>query len=177
VHASPSALVGSVGVYTIHNDLSDALAQLGIKREYLSVGKYKIEGNETGPLSDEARAYRMGLIQQTYDHFIGDVAKGRGVPAATVRDSYGQGRLLTADDALAAGMIDAVATLDETLARLLPDGVPATEIAPSARASTSQEPLPATDQETHEPSTTQRAALAAALLSWDLTDLERSCAL
>jgi ClpP class serine protease len=37
--ATPSAVVGSIGVYTIHEDLSAARAQLGVRREYIAAGK------------------------------------------------------------------------------------------------------------------------------------------
>src|SRR5215831_3181215 len=51
--ASPSALVGSIGVYTMHNDISAMLDALGIKREVFAAGKYKAEGVDGGPLSDD----------------------------------------------------------------------------------------------------------------------------
>src|SRR5205085_2116213 len=50
--------------------------------------------------------------------FVGAVAAGRGVPESMVRDGFGQGRLLGAREALAAGMIDEVATTDEVIADL-----------------------------------------------------------
>ena len=52
--ASPSSMVGSIGVYSIHEDLSAALEQLGVKLTYISAGKYKVEGNDTQPLTEEA---------------------------------------------------------------------------------------------------------------------------
>ena len=55
VIAAPSAFIGSIGVYTIHEDLSEFLAQLGVKLTYISAGKFKVDGNEAEPLSDHAR--------------------------------------------------------------------------------------------------------------------------
>jgi ClpP class serine protease len=115
--AAPSAQLGSIGVYRIHNDLSAALSEMGIKRTYIKQGKFKVDGNETEPLSDETRARLQGMVDHTYDAFVGDIAKGRGVSAAAVRSGFGQGALVDADDALALGMIDRIATLDETLTR------------------------------------------------------------
>jgi signal peptide peptidase SppA len=116
--ATPSALVGSIGVYTLHDDLTGALEQLGIKREVISAGKYKAEAVSGGALSDEARAHMQHLIDGAYNRMVGDIAKGRGVSAAAVRSGYGEGRVLNAEDALAAGLIDRIATLDDTLARV-----------------------------------------------------------
>src|SRR5262249_39956041 len=116
--ASPSAQVGAIGVLTLHNDISKMLEQMGIKREVLSAGKFKGEGMDGGPLSTEARAHIQDLIDGAYGRFIGDVAKGRGVTPADVRNGFGQGRALAVEAALATGLIDRVATLQDTLARV-----------------------------------------------------------
>lgn len=116
--ASPSAMVGSIGVYALHEDISGMLAQLGIRREVFAAGKYKAEGVDGGPLSEDARAHVQTLIDGAYNRFVGDVAKGRGVKPADVRSGYGEGRLLNAEQALAAGLIDRIATLEDTLARV-----------------------------------------------------------
>jgi signal peptide peptidase SppA len=54
--ASPSADVGSIGVYQAHVDASEALADEGLKYTLISAGKFKVEGNPYEPLSDDARA-------------------------------------------------------------------------------------------------------------------------
>ena len=145
--ATRDAMVGSIGVYTMHNDLSAARAQLGIKRELLSVGKFKLEGNDNEPLSEEGRAYITALLEKTMTRMCADIAKGRGTTAAAVRAGYGEGRVVTADDALAAGMIDRIATLDETLSRALApaSGTSLTARAEAAAADGSQTPLEAAD--------------------------------
>jgi signal peptide peptidase SppA len=121
---SPSSLVGSIGVYAIHNDISEALAQMGVKRSVISAGKYKAEGADGGPLSDGALAHVQGLVDGSYGRFVGDVAKGRGIRPSDVRDGYGQGRTLSADQALDARLIDRIATSQETLARVMQPTTP-----------------------------------------------------
>ncbi|MBX4944630.1 S49 family peptidase [Rhizobium binae] len=114
---NPSAEVGSIGVMQVHDDVSAALEKAGIKRTLLSVGKYKGEGAPFQPLSDDAREHRMRIAQHYYDSFVGRVASNRGVSVKTVTDSFGQGRMVTAADAVSRGMADRIATLDETIAR------------------------------------------------------------
>lgn len=147
--AAPSALVGSVGVYTIHEDVSVALEALGIKRTYISAGKFKVDGNEDEPLSPESEARIQAKVDDAYAMFLGDISKGRGVPLTDVRNGYGQGDVVTASEALRLGMIDAVATLDDTLARVMTAapaaGRAAHTIAPTS--DTTQEPSPATVQD------------------------------
>jgi ClpP class serine protease len=91
---------------------------MGVETTLVSAGKYKTEGNPWEPLSDEARE----SIQHDVDHFYGlftaDVAKGRGVKQADVKAGYGEGRVMNAKDALAAGLVDRVETLGEAASRL-----------------------------------------------------------
>lgn len=117
VVSTPSGLVGSIGVYTEHQDVSRAMDAIGVTPTLISAGEYKVEGNPYEPLGDEARAAMQRTVDEVYGVFVGDVARGRGVSASLVRAEYGKGRVLSAKDALAAGMIDRIATLDETIAR------------------------------------------------------------
>lgn len=147
---SPSSLIGSIGVFTIHNDLSKALADMGVKRTYISAGKHKVDGNETEPLSAEVRAQIEQRVTESYDRFVKDIASGRGVPVATVRSGYGEGRTVSADEALSLGMIDKIATLDETLTRVAsvaPTRAMRAADDTTASADTPQEPSPATGQD------------------------------
>ena len=114
---TPSGSVGSIGVYRGHEDRSDALAQEGVKHTLISAGRYKTEGNPFGPLADEGLAYHQSQVEKVYGRFVDDVARGRGVSVSTVRDGFGQGRMVLAHAAVAQGMADRVATLDETLSR------------------------------------------------------------
>jgi signal peptide peptidase SppA len=115
----PSGTTGSIGVFTAHQDLSKALALQGIDVTLISAGKYKVEGNPFEPLSAEAEAVIQGRVDEAYAAFVKDVARGRGVSQAAVRDGYGQGRALGAKDALKAGLIDSIGTMDETISRLM----------------------------------------------------------
>lgn len=116
--ATPEALTGSIGVFTVHDDYSAMNERLGIKTTYISAGKYKTEGNPDQPLSTEARDHIQATVDEMYGLFVGDVAKGRGVTPAQVKAGYGEGRALTARDAKAAGLIDRIATYEETVQRL-----------------------------------------------------------
>lgn len=118
LYVSPSGMVGSIGVFLAHEDISQMLEQEGVKVTLISAGKYKTEGNSFEPLSDEARAAKQKLVDSYYQLFVADVAKGRGVDTSTVEASYGQGRVLTARAAVQAGMVDGVQSLDQTLAKL-----------------------------------------------------------
>ena len=114
----PSGTAGSIGVFSVHEDLSKALEQEGIHVTLISAGKYKVAGNPFVPLSEEEHAVIQDRVDVAYAQFVKDVARGRGVTPADVRDGYGEGRALNAKQAKAAGLIDRIATMDETLTRL-----------------------------------------------------------
>lgn len=117
VYAAPGSLVGSIGVYTLHLDFSGANEQQGVIPSYISAGKFKVEGNEDEPLGDDARKHIQSIIDDTYQQFVRDVARGRGVSEATVRNGYGEGRVLTARQAKTVGMIDDIWTLEQAITR------------------------------------------------------------
>lgn len=116
VFASKSARVGSIGVYTSHEDESVKADHEGVKTTLISAGKFKTEGNPFEPLTDEARGALQSMVDDLYGMFLSDVAKGRGVGVADVRGGFGEGRVVQARAALSGGMIDKIATLDEVIA-------------------------------------------------------------
>lgn len=115
---TPSGEVGSVGVYAIHEDISESLAKEGRKITMISEGKYKVEGNPYEPLSEESKASIQERVADMYTAFVTAVARNRGVKTADVRDGFGEGRVVGAKKALQLGMADRIGTLDETITRV-----------------------------------------------------------
>lgn len=122
VIVTPSGEVGSVGVYSLHEDVSAALEQAGIKPTLVSAGKFKVEGNPYEPLGQEAFDAAKQAVDDFYALFTADVAGGRGqeLDPQQVTDgtAFSGGRMLTANRAVKAGIADRVATLGETIGRL-----------------------------------------------------------
>lgn len=116
---TPSGAVGSIGVYTAHEDLSAKLAAEGVKITLVSAGKYKVEGNPFEPLADEAHEAMKSRVGEFYSMFVDGVAAGRGVKAKDVRDGFGEGRVVLGKEAVKLGMVDRVATMDATLERMM----------------------------------------------------------
>jgi len=153
LYATPGALVGSIGVYMLHVDFSKAVENEGIKPTYISAGEHKTRGNQFEPLSDEDLAHFQAIVDDTYGMFVADVARGRAIPAGTVRNGYGKGDVLTASQARKAGMVDGIKTLGEVIAeagtarpRALRAGASAELAAPDIEAT----PPPQADEEGEE---------------------------
>jgi len=118
VVATPSADVGSIGVVMAHYDYSRQLDREGITPTVLRSGKYKAEGLPVEPLSQEAREWAQAQLDRLHDEFVRSVAAGRAVSLTQVREHFGQGRVVDAQSALKAGMVDEVATLESVVERL-----------------------------------------------------------
>lgn len=115
---TPSAAVGSIGVYTMHMDYTEAMQQDGVKATIIRAGKNKIAANPYESLSEEALATIQQSVDYYYGMFIDAVAAGRDVSTATVKKDFGQGKMFNAKDAKANNMVDRVDTLDGVLTRL-----------------------------------------------------------
>ncbi len=118
----PTGDVGSIGVWAAHEDDTAYLEKLGVKVSIIRAGKYKIEANPYEALSEEARAAIQERVDEYYGMFVDAVARNRGVSAKVVREDFGEGRMLGAKQAKASGMVDRIATLDETIQRLTGKG-------------------------------------------------------
>lgn len=118
ITASPSSVSGNIGVVQTHEDWTKKNEMEGVKVTYITAGKYKAEGWPDLPLSDEAKAAMQADIDAYYDQFVAAVAAGRGVPESKVRTGMGEGRALTSQFALAAGLVDNISTIEAVLEKL-----------------------------------------------------------
>lgn len=116
---TPSGELGSIGVYSLHEDDSQLLETMGVKISVIRAGAHKIEANPFEPLSEEARSDMQATVDRYYEEFTAAVARGRGLSASTVRkEPWGQGRMVGAKRAVEVGLADRVETIEETVARL-----------------------------------------------------------
>lgn len=115
---TPSADIGSIGVFSVHQDISQALEKDGVKVSIIKAGKYKTEGNPYEPLAEEARSAIQTRVSDSYDAFTSAVARHRGVKPEDVKNGYGEGRVVSAQQAIRLGMADRIETIDQTVSRL-----------------------------------------------------------
>jgi signal peptide peptidase SppA len=129
---TPSAEVGSIGVFSAHSDYSAYLEKEGVKVSIIKAGKYKAEGNPYEPLNDEARANIQQSVDEIYDSFVNAVARNRGMKPSHVRSEFGEGRVVSARRAVDLGMADRIGTLQETIQSLLQNGNSTSNKAPQS---------------------------------------------
>lgn len=121
LYVTPGGEVGSIGVWSAHQNIKKHLEALGIDIKLISAGKFKVEGHPYDVLGDEAQSFMQSRVDDYYAAFTTAVAKGRGVSISAVRDGMGQGRVLGAQQALAEKMVDGVMTFDDLVRKMQKD--------------------------------------------------------
>jgi capsid assembly protease len=117
VVVTPSGQAGSIGVYTLHEDISEMLAKEGIKETFIYAGEFKVIGNSFEPLGDEAKSIMQQRVDELAASFVRGVARGRNVSLTQVNERFGQGLMFGAVELIERGMADRVGTMAETLER------------------------------------------------------------
>jgi protease-4 len=114
VLADPMTITGSIGVVSLHIDVSGLLAKLGISTTTIKQGKNPDMGEPWKPLTEDQRARLTKSIQQTYDLFRKRVASGRDMTPEEVH-ALARGRVWSGTDAREHGLVDAHGGLAEAL--------------------------------------------------------------
>ena len=110
--ANPSSLVGSIGVIMLGLDATELAAKLGIKDRTQIAGRNKAMGHFLKRESEEEKAIIQEVLQETDQHFIEAVKKGRGsrLKWQEYEDLF-TGRIYSGDGAKKVGLIDGYGTL------------------------------------------------------------------
>ena len=121
IYANRNATTGSIGVIMgDFLDLSELLDNIGVGVSYVATGPNKAMGNSYEPLTDEQRAIYQEICDESFDQFVGIIAEGRNMDEADVR-VLADGRVYTAKQAAANGLIDGIESFQTTLERLTAD--------------------------------------------------------
>jgi capsid assembly protease len=102
--------VGSIGALVVHQDVSGALEQMGVKMTVVKSGAKKAMFSPFQPLSTDARDALQAEVDRVAGLFIGAVSQYRNVPAATIA-GYEAGTF-EGDAAVEAGLADWVNTVE-----------------------------------------------------------------
>jgi signal peptide peptidase SppA len=107
---TPSGEVGSVGVRTMHVDVTKMMEDQGYKVTELSSGDFKTEWSPYKPVSEEAKADMLTRLQATHREFVDAVATGRGSRATREMRAarFGEGRMFSSSAAMTHGLVDRV---------------------------------------------------------------------
>lgn len=122
--SSDVVVTGSIGVVTMHRDVSRAEDMRGIKTTEITSGKYKRIASTYSPLSEEGREDIQGRLDHIYSIFVESVAKYRGMSVDDVLGRAADGRIFLGKQGINAGLVDGIMTFDQVMAeaRIMADG-------------------------------------------------------
>ena len=116
IFSAETAMVGSIGILSIHAERSKQLADDGIKVTVIRAGKDKALANPYEPLSAKGQEDMQNNANALYDVFLPWVAEQRGVSAATGEAKFGQGTVFIGKQAMEAGLVDKLGTFEDAYA-------------------------------------------------------------
>lgn len=113
IHATRTAVLGSIGVIALHYEQSKRNEKEGDTYTAIFKGAHKNDFSPHAPLSDEARAYIAASVDDSYELFCKAVARNRGIGIAAVKST--QAAIYRASEAVTAGLADSVTTVDAAM--------------------------------------------------------------
>lgn len=115
---SGTSQAGSIGVVATHVDVSQREQAMGIKTTEIVAGKFKRAASQYGPLTETGQAVIQDQVDYLYSLFVADVAANRGTSEADVLQRMADGRMFIGQQAVDAGLVDSITSLEELIAQL-----------------------------------------------------------
>ena len=115
IYASKLAVVGSIGVITIHASYAEMYKDAGIDVTVIRKGEFKALGSQFEKLDDKALAQIEGQMDAVYDAFLATVSENQGISVPTLLKTAAEGRLFTGDEGLSVGLVDYVESFDDAI--------------------------------------------------------------
>jgi protease IV len=113
--AHPTTVTGSIGVLMVTVNAQGLLEKVGVTAVPIKSGPYKDAGSPFRPLAPEERAIFQSVVDDMQNRFLRLIGESRAMDAQRVRTAA-DGRIFTADQALALGLIDRIGYLDDAVA-------------------------------------------------------------
>ena len=130
IHANPMSIVGSIGVVGGGFGFPDLLGRLGIERRIYTAGTNKVRLDPFSPEKPEDVAFAKDLMEKLHIRFKDWVRSRRVKRLGSGDDAVFDGGYMLGEQALAMGLIDGIATVDELVRELGGDRARARRIAP-----------------------------------------------
>ena len=113
--ANPGTITGSIGVLMSFTNLEGLFDKIGMDFEVIKSGEYKDTGSWSREMTVEERALLQETVDDIHAQFVEAVAANRNLERAAV-EALADGRVFSGRQALEAGLVDGLGTLDEAIA-------------------------------------------------------------
>lgn len=115
IMANPGTITGSIGVIMEFTNIRELLDKIGLQNQVIKSGEFKDIGSPVRSMSEKDRQLLQNLIDNVHKQFVTAVAEGREMSVDEVR-SLADGRILTGEQALEAGLVDELGNLQDAVA-------------------------------------------------------------
>ena len=112
--AHPTSVTGSIGVIMVSLNAEGLMQKLGLSTAAIKSGERKDMGSPFRPLTDEERGIFQGVIDALHRQFVAKLVERRGLPPAEAL-ALADGRIYTAEQALASRLIDRVGYMPDAI--------------------------------------------------------------
>jgi protease-4 len=119
IMANPGTITGSIGVIMETVQISGTLDKLGVKAEVIKSGQFKDIGSPFRDMRTEERDMIQSMVMEVYEQFVGEVIKGRPNLKEQEIRRLADGRLFNGQQALKAGLIDELGSLDKAVQKAI----------------------------------------------------------
>ena len=116
--ANPGSMVGSIGVIMQGVNAEELMSKIGISTQTVKAGKFKESGTPTRKWFDYEEKQLQGVIDDTYNMFISDVASARNLDVKN-HTIFADAKIFTSKQAKDVGLVDEVATLSYAQSSLI----------------------------------------------------------
>jgi protease-4 len=116
VVAQPTTVTGSIGVIFLGLNLSGLMRKIGVADQTLTAGESKDAGSWLRPMKPEERAHLQSVLDDMHVRFKQVVVAGRPQLDAQRVEALADGRIYSADQALANGLVDSLGDLEQAVA-------------------------------------------------------------
>lgn len=113
--SGPTVNVGSIGVVATHSYTPNAGSS---QTTEITAGRYKRMASPAKPLDEEGAAYIQAKVDHIYGVFVETVAEHRGTTPEAVIEHMADGRVFIGQQAVDAGLLDGLMTVDQVATRL-----------------------------------------------------------
>jgi protease-4 len=114
IFANPGTLTGSIGVVMSFTNLEGLFGKIGLDFEVIKSGRFKDTGSWSRQMTDAERALLQETIDDIHAQFVEAVAEGRGMEYDAVA-ALADGRIFSGRQALEAGLVDRLGTLEDAV--------------------------------------------------------------
>jgi protease-4 len=114
IFANPGTLTGSIGVIMHLSRYDKLLGKVGVSMRVIKAGKLKDIGSPYRQMQPAEQQLLQGVLNDTHEQFIEDIATGRMISPDTV-SAIADGRIFTGRQARQLGLVDSLGGLEDAL--------------------------------------------------------------